>query len=392
MPFIGASQEVKTKPTQHSVKELRSLGIQPDIIVCRSEHPLSEETKAKIALFCDIDVEAVIENVDVETIYEVPLLFEQQRLDNIVIRRLNLSAGERDLKEWREMVDRIKNPLHEVTVGVVGKYVALPDAYLSVAEALNHAGISNDARVNIQWIDSEQIEAGDLSPLEEVDAILVPGGFGDRGVEGKIRAVQFCRENGVPFLGICLGLQCAVIEYARNVLGLESANSTEFAPDTPYPVVHIPPENRDDTEMGGTMRRGSYPCELQPGTVAYDAYKTKLIHERHRHRYEVNNEYRKLLEDAGMTFSGLSPDGKLIEIVELSNHPWFVASQFHPEWQSRPNRPHPLFYGFVQAALARRGAGIARQTRGLGRVLHDRSAHHRTVVSKWRHRIWYNGV
>lgn len=358
VPFIGASQEVKTKPTQHSVKELRSLGIQPDIIVCRSEHPLSEETKAKIALFCDIDVEAVIENVDVETIYEVPLLFEQQRLDNIVIRRLNLSAGERDLKEWREMVDRIKNPLHEVTVGVVGKYVALPDAYLSVAEALNHAGISNDARVNIQWIDSEQIEAGDLSPLEEVDAILVPGGFGDRGVEGKIRAVQFCRENGVPFLGICLGLQCAVIEYARNVLGLESANSTEFAPDTPYPVVHIPPENRDDTEMGGTMRRGSYPCELQPGTVAYDAYKTKLIHERHRHRYEVNNEYRKLLEDAGMTFSGLSPDGKLIEIVELSNHPWFVASQFHPEWQSRPNRPHPLFYGFVQAALARQGARV----------------------------------
>lgn len=358
VPFIGAAQEVKTKPTQHSVKELRSLGIQPDIIVCRSEHPLSEETRAKIALFCDIELDAVIENVDAESIYEVPLLFERQRLDNIVIRRLNLSAGERDLKEWREMVHRIKNPVHEVQVGIVGKYVALPDAYLSVAEALYHAGISNDARVHIQWIDSEQIEAGDLTPLEEIDAILVPGGFGDRGVEGKIRTVQYCRETGVPFLGICLGLQCAVIEYARNVAGLNVANSTEFAADTPEPVVHIPPETRDETEMGGSMRLGSYPCEVQPGTVAHSAYGTKLIRERHRHRYEVNNAYRDLLEKAGLTLSGLSPDGNLVEIVELSTHPWFVASQFHPEWQSRPNRPHPLFYGFVQAALARQGATV----------------------------------
>lgn len=361
VPFIGAAREVKTKPTQHSVKELRSIGIQPDIIVCRSEQPLSDETRAKIALFCDIDKEAVIENVDVDTIYEVPLMFERQKLDNIVIRRLGLDdvARERDLQEWREMVHRTKNPEYAVQVGIVGKYVALPDAYLSVAEALNHAGIANRTQVHIHWIDAEQIEAGDLTPLEEVDAILVPSGFGERGVEGKIRAVQYCREERIPFFGICLGLQCAVIEFARNRCGLEHAHSTEFHPDTPHPVVDLLPDQKRIAGLGGEMRLGSYPCKLVPGTLAESLYGTSSIGERHRHRYEVNNAYRGILEDAGLVISGVSPDDRLVEIIELPDHPWFIACQFQPEFKSRPNRPHPLFQGFVRAALAHRGVQVA---------------------------------
>lgn len=358
VPFVGAARELKTKPTQHSVKELRSIGIQPDIIVCRSEQALSEDIKSKIALFCDIDRKAVIPNVDAQTIYEVPLLFEREGLDHIVIERLGLKAGERDLAEWRAMVERIKQPTHEVTVGIVGKYVALPDAYLSVAEALAHAGITNDTRVHVSWINAEELEEGHFDALRQVDAVLVPGGFGDRGIEGKIRAVKYCREQGIPFFGICLGMQCAVIEFARNVCGLTGAHSSEFDPGTPHPVIDLMPEQQDVEEMGGTMRLGLSPCAVEENTLVRKAYGESVIYERHRHRYEVNNAYRRALSEAGMVLSGLSPDKRLVETIELPTHPWFVAVQFHPEWRSRPNRPHPLFHSFVQAAMARRGIGV----------------------------------
>ncbi len=353
VPYVGAAKELKTKPTQHSVKELRSIGIQPDIIVCRSERPLSEEIKRKIALFCDIDPEAVIPNCDAETIYEVPLLFEKEGLDEIVIRRLGLNAGQRDLMEWRSIVQRIKNPAHTVRVGIVGKYVSLPDAYLSIAEALCHGGIANDARVEVEWISAEDVEAhGAAHCLEGLEAILVPGGFGDRGVEGKIETARYCRENGIPYFGICLGMQCAVIEFARNVCGLEGAHTSEIDPDTPHPVIDLMPEQQNVKNLGGTMRLGAYPCVLQEGTKARELYGQPVIKERHRHRYEVNNDYRDLLSRHGMIFSGLSPDDRFVEILELKDHPWFIACQFHPELKSRPNRPHPLFQGFVKAALA----------------------------------------
>lgn len=353
VPYVGAAKELKTKPTQHSVKELRSIGIQPDIIVCRSERPLSEEIKRKIALFCDIDPEAVIPNCDAETIYEVPLLFEKEGLDEIVIRRLGLNAGPRDLMEWRSIVQRIKNPAHTVRVGIVGKYVSLPDAYLSIAEALCHGGIANDARVEVEWISAEDVEAhGAAHCLEGLEAILVPGGFGDRGVEGKIETARYCRENGIPYFGICLGMQCAVIEFARNVCGLEGAHTSEIDPDTPHPVIDLMPEQQNVKNLGGTMRLGAYPCVLQEGTKARELYGQPVIKERHRHRYEVNNDYRDLLSRHGMIFSGLSPDDRFVEILELKDHPWFIACQFHPELKSRPNRPHPLFQGFVKAALA----------------------------------------
>jgi CTP synthase len=353
VPYVGAAKELKTKPTQHSVKELRSIGIQPDIIVCRSERPLSEEIKRKIALFCDIDPEAVIPNCDAETIYEVPLLFEKEGLDEIVIRRLGLNAGQRDLMEWRSIVQRIKNPAHTVRVGIVGKYVSLPDAYLSIAEALCHGGIANDARVEVEWISAEDVEAhGAAHCLEGLEAILVPGGFGDRGVEGKIETARYCRENGIPYFGICLGMQCAVIEFARNVCGLEGAHTSEIDPDTPHPVIDLMPEQQNVKNLGGTMRLGAYPCVLQEGTKARELYGQPVIKERHRHRYEVNNDYRDLLSQHGMIFSGLSPDDRFVEILELKDHPWFIACQFHPELKSRPNRPHPLFQGFVKAALA----------------------------------------
>jgi len=352
VPYVGAARELKTKPTQHSVKELRSIGIQPDIIVCRSEKPLSDEIKKKIALFCDIEPEAVIPNCDAESIYEVPLHFEKEGLDELVIRRLGLKAGARDLSEWRAMVERIKNPTHTVRVGIVGKYVALPDAYMSIAESLCHGGIANDARVEISWISSEDVEAqGAERTLAGLDAVLVPGGFGHRGIEGKIEAARYCRENGVPFFGICLGMQCAVIEFARNVCGLEGAHSSEIDPETPYPVIDLLPEQKNVEDLGGTMRLGLYPCVLLKGSKAHAMYGEDVVHERHRHRYEVNNDFREVLGAKGMVFSGLSPDGSLVEMMELSDHPWFIGCQFHPELKSRPNRPHPLFQGFVRAAL-----------------------------------------
>jgi len=350
VPQVGA--ELKTKPTQHSVKELRSIGIQPDIIVCRSQRGLPADLKKKIALFCDISPEAVIPNADVETIYEVPLLFAREGLDDIVVSRLNLGGTERDLSEWEAMVERIKHPTEHVKVGVVGKYVALPDAYMSVAEALCHGGIEHAASVEIEWISAEEVEErGAPATLSHLDAILVPGGFGPRGVEGKIEAARYCRENGVPFLGISLGMHCAVIEIARNVCGLRGAHSCEFDPNTPYPVIDLMPEQKGVEKLGGTMRRGLYECRLEEGSRAKMHYGTDVVYERHRHRYEVNNAFREQLRGAGVRFSGLSPDGRLIEIIELEGHPWFVGCQFHPELKSRPNRPHALFKGFIGAAL-----------------------------------------
>lgn len=352
IPYIKAAGELKTKPTQHSVKELRSIGIQPDILVCRTGKELSEDIKAKLALFCDVDSQAVVQIKDASSIYEVPLMLAQEKMDQEVIQRLGLQCPAADLREWEEMLGKVKNLDRELTIGLVGKYVELPDAYLSIVESLKHAGFQYNTEIKIKWINAEQIEKeGTQDLLGDVDGILVPGGFGERGIEGKIATAGFARKNQVPFLGICLGMQCAVIEFARNVCQLKGANSTEFAPDSPYPVVHIMPEQENIANKGGTMRLGGYPCHLREGTVAYDAYARPDISERHRHRYEINNEHRKTLEENGMTISGISPDGKLVEIIELSGHPWFVACQFHPEFKSRPNRPHPLFMGLVRNAL-----------------------------------------
>jgi CTP synthase len=354
MPFIAAASELKTKPTQHSVKELRSIGIQPDVIVCRSQKPISEELKAKIALFCDINKNAVIPNLDVQTIYEVPLLMEQEGLDEIVVDRLRLKCKEPDLTVWREMVAKMKTLKKKVTIAIVGKYIALPDAYLSVAEALRHGGIANDTGVEIRWVDSETIEQGEVSKvIGGVDGILVPGGFGSRGIEGKIAAIRWAREKEIPYLGICLGMQLAVIEFSRNVLGLTGANSAEFNPESPYLVIDLLPEQKEIEDMGGTMRLGLDPVKLVPDTLAYRAYQQELIYERHRHRYEVNNEYLPKLQQAGLGISGVLPDQQLVEMVELPDHPWFVASQFHPEFKSRPHRPHPLFRDFVAAAIGK---------------------------------------
>ncbi|NLJ25692.1 MAG: CTP synthase [Firmicutes bacterium] len=357
VPYIKASQELKTKPTQHSVKELRGIGIQPDIIVCRSERPISEETKAKLALFCDIDKEAVIPNVDAASIYEVPLIFEQENLAKIVCDRLGLDEGKPDLQDWKEILAKVRNPKHKVQIGLVGKYVSLPDAYMSVIEALCHAGIETESDVQIKWIQSEDLEQADAdleTILGDCDGILVPGGFGHRGVEGKIAASKYAREQQIPFLGICLGMHCAVIEFARNVCGMHGANSSEFAPGTPYPVIDLMPEQRNIENLGGTMRLGAYPCALLQDSNAHKAYGKLEVSERHRHRYEVSNAYRSVLEERGMSLSGVSPDGRLVEMIELPDHPWFVASQFHPEFKSRPNRCHPLFRDFVAAALRQR--------------------------------------
>lgn len=353
VPYIGASAELKTKPTQHSVKELRSIGIQPDVIVCRSERPLSDDLKGKIALFCDIKKEAVIPNMDASTIYEVPLLLEEAGLDQIVLNRLNIQCQDRDLKEWREMVARMKSPKKRATVAIVGKYVSLPDAYLSVAEAVRHGAIAHEAGVTIKWVDSEKLESGDVAKtLGDVDGILVPGGFGNRGIEGKIMAIRYARENKIPYLGLCLGMQCAVMEFARNVAGMAGANSTEFDPHTPYPIIDLLPEQKEVEEMGGTMRLGLDPVRLVPGTRAYQVYQDELIYERHRHRYEVNNEFIGKLKEKGIVVSGYLPDRQLVEIVELPDHPWFVATQFHPEFKSRPLRPQPLFRDFMGAVLS----------------------------------------
>ncbi len=360
VPFLDKAGEQKTKPTQHSVKELRSIGITPDVIVCRSENPLSREMRDKIALFCDVEREAVIENVDSDSIYEVPLLLADQGLDSYVIRRLGLSgrAGDHDLAEWRETIRRLKSPRHQIRVGMVGKYVELHDAYMSVVESLIHGGIPHHSQVDIRWINSEELEPMDEGLLEDLDGIVVPGGFGSRGTEGKVNAAGWARRRGVPFLGLCLGLQCAVIEFARNVLGLERASSTEFDPQTPDPVIDLMPEQKEIHQMGGTMRLGVYPCTLAPGTLAARAYGSELVvQERHRHRYELNNDYRQALSEKGLVASGLWKEADLVEIVEIQDHPWFLGTQFHPEFQSRPNRPHPLFSDFVAACLNSGGAG-----------------------------------
>lgn len=356
VPFIETAKELKTKPTQHSVKELRSIGIQPDIIVCRSESELPEEVRAKIALFCDIEKEAVIPNIDVDSIYEVPLRLAEAGLDRIVCDKLRLDCNELDLGEWEKLVEAIHNPKHRVKIAVVGKYVALPDAYLSIVEALRHAGFSYRTAVDIAWINSEALEEIDIedSELPEVDGVLIPGAFGSRGIEGKINAIRYARENNIPFFGICMGMQCAVTEFARSVCGLANANSSEFHDDGDH-VIDLMVDQKNQVNKGGTMRLGLYPCVLDKRSKSYQAYRQELVNERHRHRYEFNNAYRELLENAGMLFAGTSPDGRLVEIVELPSHLWYVACQFHPEFKSRTNNPHPLFKGFIQAALKHRG-------------------------------------
>ncbi|WP_336790849.1 CTP synthase [Paenibacillus sp. MMO-177] len=352
IPYIKAAGEVKTKPTQHSVKELRSIGIQPNVIVCRTEHALSEDLKRKIGLFCDIDANAVVECIDASTLYEVPLMLREQGLDDIVVNHLKLTTNQPDMTQWEDLVERVKS-LHKTTeIAIVGKYVALHDAYLSIVEALGHAGIDADSEVKLRWVNAEEIDDENVAEmLKGVHGILVPGGFGDRGIEGKVSAIRYAREQQIPFFGICLGMQVAVIEYARSVAGLSGANSAEINPSTPYPVIDLLPDQKDIEDMGGTMRLGLYPCKLKPGSLAAAEYNDELVYERHRHRYEFNNEYRERIESAGLRISGTSPDGRLVEMVELPEHPWFLAVQFHPEFTSRPNRPQPLFRGFVRAAL-----------------------------------------
>ncbi|MDD4802877.1 MAG: CTP synthase [Syntrophomonas sp.] len=352
IPFIKAAGELKTKPSQHSVKELRSIGIQPDILVCRTVKSISADIKAKLALFCDVEKEAVIQMMDAESIYEVPLMLAQEGFDREVVKRLGINCGEADLTEWEEMVKRVRKLDKKVTVGLVGKYVDLQDAYLSIVESLRHAGFQNECDIDIRWINAEDIEkAGPDQLLAGVDAILVPGGFGERGIEGKIATAGYARRNKIPFLGICLGMQCAVIEFARSECGLVGANSFEFDANTPHPVVHLMSDQENIANKGGTMRLGVYPCELIAGTKVKDAYGQDSIKERHRHRYEINNLYREKLEQNGMKISGISPDQTLVEIIEITSLPWFVGCQFHPEFKSRPNRPHPLFLGLIKAAL-----------------------------------------
>ncbi|MFH5186737.1 CTP synthase [Paenibacillus sp. TAB 01] len=353
IPYLKAAGEVKTKPTQHSVKELRGLGIQPNVVVCRSEHPLTEDMKRKLALFCDIDANAVIENLDCDTLYEVPMLLREQGLDDIVVNHLKLPATNApDMTEWESMVDRVKSLKHTTEIAIVGKYVALHDAYLSIVEALGHAGIDCNTEIKIRWVNAEEIYDHNVSELlAGVQGVLVPGGFGDRGIEGKVSAIRYARENKIPFFGICLGMQVAVVEYARTVLKLEGANSSEINPTTPYPVIDLLPEQKDIEDLGGTMRLGLYPCKLVEGSLASRCYNDELVYERHRHRYEFNNEYREMIERAGLKITGTSPDGRLVEIIECPDHPWFLAVQFHPEFTSRPNRPQALFKHFVQAAF-----------------------------------------
>ncbi|TMN22021.1 CTP synthase [Lentibacillus cibarius] len=353
VPYIKAAAEVKTKPTQHSVKELRSLGIQPDAIVLRSELAISEEMKEKIALFCDTDKNAVIEMRDADTLYQVPIALQHQRLDQLTCDHLGLDCQEPDMEEWNELLHRVRHLSRTTEIGLVGKYVELPDAYLSVVEALKHAGYSFDTDVTVKWINSEQLDKETIKQeLANVDGILVPGGFGNRGIDGKIEAVRYAREKKVPFLGICLGMQLATVEFARNVLGLEGAHSAEIDPDTPHPIIDLLPEQKTISDLGGTLRLGVYPCKLVENTKTKHAYgEEDVVNERHRHRYEFNNDYREAMSENGMIFSGTSPDDRLVETIELADHPWFVACQFHPEFKSRPTRPQALFHGFVGAAV-----------------------------------------
>ncbi|MCC8016317.1 MAG: CTP synthase [Clostridiales bacterium] len=353
VPYLAASDELKSKPTQHSVKEMLALGIQPDIIVCRTEHKLSDDIKNKISLFCNVDKECVIENNNCDILYAVPVMLHKEGMDDVVIKKLGPKLGNPDLKDWQEMLDALRNPLQTVKIGMVGKYVELHDSYISVNEALKHGGIETRSAVDIHWIDSETLEDNNAdlnSALGDMDGILVPGGFGSRGIEGKIKAARFARKKNIPYLGICLGMQTAIIEFARDVIGLKDANSSEINPETEYPVIDILPEQKDVEEMGGTMRLGKYPCALNPESKAFALYGATMIYERHRHRYEVNNDFREELLKNGMIFAGTSPDNHIVEMIEIPSHPWFVACQFHPEFKSRPNKPHPLFRGFVTAA------------------------------------------
>jgi CTP synthase len=351
VPYIKASDELKTKPTQHSVNKLREIGIIPHILLCRTERFLPPDLKQKIALFCSVEREAVITAMDVETVYEVPLVLHKEGLDEIIIRKLRLPTGSPDLAEWEEIVHRLKHPKRRVRIGLVGKYIELKESYKSLCEALTHGGLAHETSVEVVWVDAELLQSGDPGrPLKGVDGILVPGGFGERGIEGKIAAVRYARTSRTPFLGICLGMQCAVIEFARNVVKLEGANSSEFDPKTPYPVIDLIPGQKG-VSKGGTMRLGGYVCQVQRGTHAAAAYGTLRVVERHRHRYEFNNQYLKPLTKAGLTVSGIYPDERLAEIIELKDHPWFVATQFHPEFKSRPTDAHPLFKDFIKAAL-----------------------------------------
>ena len=350
LPYLTATDEIKTKPTQHSVNELRRIGIQPDVILCRSDKEVSEGIKDKISLFCDVDREAVIPLVTGETIYEVPLQLEEHGLGDFIVKRLGLKAVKNNLADWRDMVYRLKSPKEPVTIGLVGKYVELRDAYYSVREALCHAALAHNRQVNIEWLSSEEMQDGYNDKLRQVQGIIVPGGFGYRGIEGMIEVAKFAREKEIPYLGLCLGMQTMVIEFGRHVFHSQEVNSTEFDSDTAYPVIDLLPEQRGINQKGGTMRLGTYPCHLIPGTKAAHAYGCEVAYERHRHRFEFNNVFRKPLEKAGMIPSGLSPDGKLVEIAELRDHPWMVACQFHPEFKSRPDCPHPLFMGFIGAA------------------------------------------
>ena len=354
---IPGSGELKSKPTQHSVKELLSLGIQPDVLVCRCDAPLTEDIRRKIALFCNVEPECVIQNATAQTLYEVPLLLAKEGLDEVVCRKLGLITHQPDLREWSAMVKREKSASRQVTIALVGKYTQLHDAYLSVVESLHHAGTANDAVVDIRWVDSETLTEENVETvLGDVSGVLVPGGFGDRGVEGMILACRYAREHGVPYLGICLGMQMAVVEFARDVLGWKDADSAEFSETTSHPVIALMPDQVNVTEKGGTMRLGKYPCVLKEGSRSRSLYGAAEISERHRHRFEFNNDYRTQMEQAGMVLAGLSPDERLVEIVELPDHPWFVGAQFHPEFKSRPDHAHPLFHGFVEAALQRQEA------------------------------------
>ncbi len=355
VPYIGAAGELKTKPTQHSVNKLREIGIQPHILLCRTDRYIPPEMKAKIAMFCNVEKDAVITAKDVETIYEVPIVFRKEGLDELIVRQLHIEAGPPNLREWDAMVQKIKHPKHEISIALVGKYAGLKECYKSLAEALVHGGIDHETKVNITWIESEDVERqGTERILREADGILIPGGFGTRGVEGKILTIKYAREREVPFLGLCLGMQCATIEFARNVAGLAGANSSEFDEQSPHPVIHLMSDQQSVSDKGGTMRLGSYLCKLGEGTLAQKMYGVNEIGERHRHRYEFNNAYREQLTAKGLVLSGLSPDGRLVEIVELKKHPWFLATQFHPEYRSRPHHPHPLFSGFVGAALRKK--------------------------------------
>ena len=354
IPYLKASGELKTKPTQASVKELQGMGIQPDILVCRSDLPLDDDIKTKIAQFCNVPKKRVIQNLDVDILYELPLAMEKEKLANVACECLNMECPQPDLTDWIDMVNAWKHPKHKVKVALVGKYVSLHDAYISVVEALKHGGIYSHTTVNIKWIDSETVTSENAEELfADVSGILVPGGFGHRGIEGKIEAIRYARTHNIPFLGLCLGMQLSIVEFARDVIGYKDAHSMELNPDTTHPVIHIMEDQIGIEDIGGTLRLGSYPCVLKEDSLAYRLYGTKEIHERHRHRYEVNNDYREVLEANGMSLCGLSPDSRIVEMVEIPSHPWFIATQAHPELKSRPNRPHPLFKGFVEAALAK---------------------------------------